>query len=169
MGDLWAAVTAISTVALWLTTVVTARYALRGVNQARADSLHRLRPVVSLHLEKSVRGGKSLDLLVTNTGSTPAIDVLVTLPELDVESGEVVIARIFSKAPFILAPGQTQRFPWTCGREGEPDFEGRHVVQISYESAINPGPRYREQHPIDTDFYFLYDHKALAPEKIKVQ
>jgi len=108
--------------------VVAAIVAMLALASAASDSKARSQPRVTAEFRPAAESDVTMDLVITNMGSTPARDVVVTFdPPLDVpeDNSQLVapfIVRRYSKPIPVLNPQQYLTNIWWAGEPG-PDNE----------------------------------------------
>ena len=175
-ADAWAAV------AQWVTAVIAGGaliYARGQVKEARETRERVAQPDVVVYIERDPHNWHYMDLVVKNFGQTPAYNVRLTLPRLEVVpwenrvTGEQVNELWVPKSIAVLAPGQEWRTSWDSGIERE-EYEGelksQFVGRVEFDDKMNPDkPSYLNPISLDANMFrnslYVTTEKGKSAEK----
>ncbi len=124
IGDRWEWINDYGTAVGAVAGVVAAIVAMLALVSAASDSKARSQPRVTAEFRPAAESDVTMDLVITNMGSTPARDVEVTFdPPLDVpeDDSQLVapfIVRRYSKPIPVLNPQQNLTNIWWAGEPG---------------------------------------------------
>lgn len=175
-ADTWSAWAQIATVGVAGWALI---YARGQVKEARETRERVAQPDVVVYIERDPQNWHYMDLVVKNFGQTPAYNVRVKLPPLDVvpyenmATGEQVTELWVPTNIAVLAPGQEWRTSWDSGIEREEykgELKNQFVGQVDFDDAMIP-PKRSYGNPISLDANMLRNSlhvttdKAKSPEK----
>ncbi|MUL47110.1 hypothetical protein FZI85_04060 [Mycobacterium sp. CBMA293] len=139
-ADAWAAWAA------WVTAiiaVVAAVFAWRQIGEARRTREEVAQPNVVVYPDLDPTNWQYLDLVIKNFGKTPAFNVRVTLPDLDVSPDNPYDQPTHLYVPeniVVLAPGQEWRTVWDSGiRRAELTEMGDDVPGVAVLRSVFVG------------------------------
>lgn len=124
IGDRWEWINDYGTAVGAVAGVVAAIVAMLALASAASDSKARSQPRVTAEFRPAAESDVTMDLVITNMGSTPARDVVVTFdPPLDVPEDDSrlvapFIVRRYSKPIPVLNPQQYLTNIWWAGEPG---------------------------------------------------
>lgn len=169
-ADAWAAL------AQWITAAIAsgaAIFAYFQVIEARKTREKVAQPDVVVYIEQSPHNWHYMDFVIKNFGQTPAYNIRLTLPPLevvpyeDMATREQVTSLYVPKTIAVLAPGQEWRTAWDSGIERE-EYEGelktQFVGNVQFDDKMNPNkPSYRNPISLDANMY----HNTMRVETTK--
>jgi hypothetical protein len=175
-ADAWAAL------AQWVTAGIAlgaAVFAYFQVIEARRTRERVAQPDVVVYIERDPQNWHYMDLVIKNFGQTPAYNIRLTLPPLEVVpwensvTGERVTALWVPESIAVLAPGQEWRTSWDSGIERE-EYEGelktQFVGNVEFDDKMNPDkPAYLNPISLDANMFrnslYVTTEKGRSAEK----
>lgn len=165
-----------SACAAWVTVVIAigaAWFAYQQVTEARRTRERVAQPEVVVFIDHNAVNWHYMDIVIKNFGQTPAYNVRLTLPALEVvpydnaTTGERVTTLYVPTNIAVLAPGQEWRSAWESGIEIE-DYDGElrsnYVGTVEFDDkVIADKPSF--QNPISLDTNMFRDAHRISTEK----
>jgi hypothetical protein len=171
-ADAWAAL------AQWVTVVVAvgaAWFAYQQVTEARRTRERVAQPEVVVFIDHNPIDWHHMDLVIKNFGQTPAYNVRITLPPLqivpfaDESTGQSVTTHYVPSNIAVLAPGQEWRSAWESGIDIE-DYDGElpsnYVGTVCFDDRMN-ATKPSLINPISLDINMFRDMHRISINKGK--
>jgi hypothetical protein len=174
-ADAWAAW------AQWVTATIAfgaAIFAYQQVKVARETRERVAQPDVVVYIERDPQNWHYMDFVVKNFGQTPAYNIRLVLPPLEVvpwenmATGEQVTELWIPDGIAVLAPGQEWRTSWDSGierAEYKGDLQTQFVGRVDFDDKMNDGKNYSNPISLDANMFWNTLHvtteKGRSPEK----
>jgi hypothetical protein len=169
-ADAWAAL------AQWVTAAIAlgaAVFAYFQVIEARRTRERVAQPDVVVFIDHNPVNWHYMDLVIKNLGQTPAYNIRIKLPPLQVvpfeneSTGEQVTTHYVPTNIAVLAPGQEWRSAWESGIEienYEGDLPSNYVGSVHFDDKMNADkPSF--ENPISLDINMFRDTHQISREK----
>ena len=147
-------------------------FAYQQVKEARATRERVAQPDVVVYIERDPQNWHYMDLVIKNFGQTPAYNIRLTLPPLEVVpwenmvTGEQVTELWLPNGIAVLAPGQEWRTSWDSGierAEYKGELKTQFVGRVDFDDKMNGGKTY--SNPVSLDANMFWNTLHVTTEK----